>query len=63
MTKHIADHVRDRGESRTRNYTRQERESGTHPTVASLRIRPRQRDSAVNRRATEFARIERGHQV
>ncbi|CAM3283000.1 hypothetical protein SAMN04488021_14523 [Paracoccus aminovorans] len=63
MTRHIADQPRANGSSRTRNFTRQERESGLHPAIAALRMRPRARDESGNRRAAEFARIERGRQV
>lgn len=64
MTRHIADRSRDDGSGRTRNYTRQERESGLHPAIAALRMRPRARSSEeTNRRAAEFARIERGYRV
>lgn len=63
MTRHIADHKRESGVSRTQNYTRQERESGLHPAIAALRMRPRSRDTSGNRRAAEFARIERGQRV
>ena len=50
MTRHIADHTRESGVSRTRNYTRQDRESGTHPAIDALRMRPRARDESGNRR-------------
>ena len=63
MTRHLADHTRDSGTSRTRNFTRQDRESATHPAIEALRMRPRGRDESGNRRAAEFARIERGHQA
>jgi len=63
MTRHIADRSDEDSRGRTRHYTRQERESGLHPAVAALRMRPRARSDAANRRATEFARIERGHHV
>ena len=63
MTRHIADHMRESGSSRTRNFTRQERESGTHPAIAALRMRPRSRDESGHRRAAEFARFERGRQA
>ena len=63
MTRHIADHTRESSVSRTRNYTRQDRESGTHPAIDALRMRPRARDESGNRRVAEFARIERGQKV
>lgn len=59
MTKPITDQQQDRGTSRLRAYTRQERESGVHPAVAALRSRPQTR-SEENRRAMEYARIDRG---
>ena len=61
MTRHIADHTRTSDTGRTRNFTRHERESGTHPAIAALRRRPRARDESGNRRAAEFAPIERAH--
>ncbi|MFC3570793.1 hypothetical protein [Paracoccus sp. TOH] len=63
MTRHLADRSHETSAGRTQYYTRQERESGTHPAIAALRMRPRARSEATNRRAAEFARIERGHQV
>ena len=63
MTRHIADRSQESSSGRTQYYTRQERESGLHPAVAALRMRPRARSEAANRRAAEFARIERGHRV
>ncbi|KGJ08163.1 hypothetical protein EQ718_04600 [Paracoccus versutus] len=64
MTRHIADRSHENSSGRTQYYTRQERESGLHPAIAALRMRPRVRSSEeANRRAAEFARIERGHRV
>ena len=64
MSRHIADRSRAIGASRILNYTRQDRETGMHPAIAALRMRPRVRSSEeANRRAAEFARIERGHRV
>ncbi|GLK65539.1 hypothetical protein F8A10_09880 [Paracoccus kondratievae] len=63
MTRHIADRSQESSSGRTQYFTRQERESGLHPSIITLRTRPRARDEAANRRAAEFARIERGHRV
>jgi hypothetical protein len=63
MTRHIVDHIQDNGAGRTRNFARQERETGTHPAVEALRMRPRARSASGNRRAVEFTRIERGRRV
>ncbi|TRW99327.1 hypothetical protein FNJ84_01245 [Paracoccus sp. M683] len=60
MTKHVGDQPRDHGTARLREYTRQERESGTHPAVAALHSRPKDR-SGDGRKTAEYARIERGH--
>lgn len=62
MTKHISDQPREHGGARTREFIKQERESGTHPAVDALRSRPKDRDGE-NRRAEEFTRIERGRSV
>lgn len=59
MTKHVSDQPRSHGAARLREYTRQEREAGTHPAVETLRTRPKER-SEENRKAAEFARIDRG---
>ena len=59
MTKHISDQPRRHTGSRLREYTRQERESGTHPAIAFLRARPKTRNQE-NRKIAEYARIERG---
>lgn len=61
--KHIADKPHDTGAGRVLHFTRHERESGLHPAVASLHARPRDKDSADNRRIREFARIARGQLV
>ncbi|WP_347265700.1 hypothetical protein [Paracoccus sp. (in: a-proteobacteria)] len=63
MTRHLADHIRTGGASRVQNFTRQDRESGLHPAVLALHRRPHGRDESGNRRAAEFARIERGKRV
>lgn len=59
MTKHISDQPRTQHGARLREFTRQERESGTHPAVAILRARPKSRGED-NRKTAEFLRIERG---
>ena len=48
--------------SRLREYIRQERESGVHPSVMALRSRPKDR-SEDGRKIAEYARIERGYEV
>ncbi|HWL57818.1 MAG TPA: hypothetical protein VNQ78_14235 [Paracoccus sp. (in: a-proteobacteria)] len=60
MTRHIADKQHETGAGRVQNFTRQERESGTHPAVVSLLARPRKVDDQGGRRISEFVRIERG---
>lgn len=62
MTKHLSDQPRHQGNGRLREYTRQERESGTHPAVMALRQRPKDRDGD-GRKTSEYARIDRGHMV
>lgn len=59
MTKPIIDTAKEKGASRLREFTRQEREAGTHPAVRALLSRPQMRGEE-NRRAMEYARIERG---
>ena len=58
MTKHISDKPRDNGSQRLLEYTRQERESRVHPAITALHCRPK--DRGESRKATEYARIERG---
>ncbi|MFV0302223.1 MAG: hypothetical protein ACK5IP_15360 [Paracoccus sp. (in: a-proteobacteria)] len=60
MSKHVSDQPRKQGAARLREYTRQERESGTHPAVTALHSRPKDR-SGEGRKTAEYARIERGH--
>lgn len=60
MTKHISDQPRTTGEARLREYTRQEREAGTHPAITALRTRPQTRGDD-NRKTVEFLRIDHGH--
>lgn len=59
MTTRIGNQPRNQDASRLREFTRQERESGTHPAIDALRSRPKQRGEE-NRKAVEYARIERG---
>ncbi|MBO9453600.1 hypothetical protein J7376_10640 [Paracoccus sp. R12_1] len=58
MTKHISDQPRAHAGTRLREYTRQEREAGMHPAVATLRARPQTRGQE-NRKTAEYLRIER----
>lgn len=44
---------------RLREYTRQEREAGTHPSIDTLRHRAKDRTDE-SRKLAEFTRIERG---
>lgn len=62
MTKHLSDQPRSQDGARLREYTRQERESGTHPAIEALRTRPQTRGDD-NRKAAEYIRIERGETV
>lgn len=62
MTKHVSDQPRSNDGARLREYTRQERESGIHPSVAALHSRAKNRDDD-GRKAKEYARIERGQTV
>ena len=59
MTRHVSDKPRDTGPARMREYTRQEREEGRHPSTAALHERPRSSGEG-NRKLREFARIDRG---
>ena len=59
MSKHVSDQPRTQGGARLREYTRQEREAGTHPAVETLRTRAQMRGED-NRKTTEYVRIERG---
>lgn len=63
MSKSPIDQPRDAGSGRVQNYLQQDRESGIHPAIQSLHRQPHARDEETNRRAAEFARIERGHSV
>lgn len=59
MTKPDVDAARQAGASRLREFLRQDRESGIHPAIEALRSRPKARRED-NRKAVEYARIERG---
>lgn len=59
MSRHISDQPRATSTVRLREFTRQERQSGVHPAIRSLRERPEARDGA-GRQTIEFLRIERG---
>lgn len=59
MTKPITDQPQIQRATRLREFTRQERESGTHPAIEALRTRPKMRGEE-NRKVVEYARIERG---
>lgn len=59
MTRQITDQPQTKGTTRLREFTRHERESGTHPAIEALRSRPQMRGEE-NRMIVEFARIERG---
>lgn len=63
----MADHSDSRdleaGASRLRNFLQHEREGGLHPAIKALHERPSTRNEDANRRAVEYARIARGHNV
>ena len=60
MDEQISDQAQQSdGGTRLREYTRQERESGMHPAIATLRSRPQTRGEE-NRKTAEFLRIARG---
>lgn len=59
MGKHISDQTRSQGQTRLREFTRQERESGVHPAIEALRHRPQMREGD-GRKTAEFLRIDRG---
>ena len=44
MGKHISDQPRSQGQTRLREFTRQERESAVHPAIEALRHRPQMRE-------------------
>ena len=59
MGKHISDQPRSQDQTRLREFTRHEREAGTHPAIEALRNRPQMRDGD-GRKTVEFLRIDRG---
>ncbi|MCQ0969018.1 hypothetical protein MLD63_01030 (plasmid) [Paracoccus sp. TK19116] len=59
MTRHLSDKPRETGAARMREYTRQERENGRHPSTVALHERPRSAGDG-NRKLREFTRIDRG---
>lgn len=63
MTKSLTDRERSTGNGRVRAYLQQDRESGVHPAIMALHRRPHERDGDDSRKASEYARIERGHQT
>ncbi len=62
MSKHISDQPRSQAHLRLREFTRQERETGVHPAVESLRTRPQTRDGD-SRKTAEYLRIDRGQRT
>ena len=62
MGKHISDQPRSQGQTRLREFTRQEREAGTHPAIEALRSRPQSRDGD-GRKTAEYLRIDRGQRT
>lgn len=57
--KHVSDQPRGHGAARMREFTRQDREAGQHPAIATLHSRPKTRGDE-NRKTSEFLRIDRG---
>lgn len=62
MTRHVSDKPRATGTTRMREYTRQEREEGRHPSTVALHARPRPAAEG-NRKLREFTRIDRGRET
>lgn len=63
MTKKLTDRERSTANGRVRSYVTQERESGIHPAISKLHRRPHGRADDESRKASEYARIERGHEA
>lgn len=61
MTKHITDTPHEHSGSRLREYTRKERQDGTHPSIDALRKRPHDRDEN-SRKSSEYTQIDRDQQ-
>lgn len=59
MTKSKPAKLVEKANARLREFTRHEREEGIHPSVEALQRRPQMRGEE-NRKAVEYARIERG---
>ncbi|MBM3604551.1 MAG: hypothetical protein FJX25_07275 [Alphaproteobacteria bacterium] len=60
MSRHIADQPRTRGGARLREFLRQERAEELHQVIRTLHARPQTRVED-SRKASEYARISRGH--
>lgn len=63
MTEQPSHQSHEAGNSRLKNFLRQEREDGLHPAIKALHARPNSRVEDHNRRAVEYARIARGRSV
>lgn len=59
MTKSKTVKPAEKANTRLREFTRHEREQGTHPAIEALQRRPKERGEE-NRKAVEYARIDRG---
>ncbi|MDF1619097.1 hypothetical protein [Pseudothioclava nitratireducens] len=63
MTRKIIDHAEPQAEGkRVAEFVKMDRESGVHPAVQELSKRAPER-SDENRKAVEYARIERGKEA
>lgn len=62
MNTNTNDRGQDDVQACLREFTRQEREAGTHPAITELHARPKTR-TAENRKMAEFLRIERGREA
>ncbi|MDM7458253.1 MAG: hypothetical protein P3W94_002645 [Paracoccus sp. (in: a-proteobacteria)] len=58
----LFDRPRSQGNMRLREFLRQERDGGLHPSVQALHARHTCRE-ASGRKLAEYARVERGHLV
>ncbi|SDD40814.1 hypothetical protein SAMN05421538_101551 [Paracoccus isoporae] len=63
MTKKLTDRERSTANGRVRSYVTQDRESGLHPSISKLHRRHHARAEDDSRKASEYARIERGHEA
>ncbi len=63
----MTDHSDPKGQQpqslRIESFLRQERQGGVYPAIKALHARPNMRPETTNRRAVEFARIDRGREV